>query len=421
MQPPLHVTSYPPPLKATVAVLGALSAAAALFCLATLALFRTHHRVKYTQPPVLFLIFSGYLVLSVKIMASVSTINARYCVADKWVGHVGFACAFIPLVVKLWRLDKIVNGKTLKKVKITDTDALKLCLWGMLALVILLAIDSAVANGVDPLGFMRSRRALMRNQYTYTYFCGLSHHPASLALTGFIYAFQLAVMAVAMVYLWKTRQLPANVNEVGTITPMVLAVTLLVVVTAALVGIVDFDPHTSSLIVNLSCAAGILLSINYYWAPKCSAIFWDVYKKKVASGDEEAAVAVPIKADAKSLDKAVQKTELLQKLRQHQLPPPKDPFQEGIVTELVNLKGSNLKSIFCQTQISYLQSLLFALSEMSDSSNNSSSKYSESKYSEFVSTNTAEIKTDEDIMAAPLSERDKPNSSFAAEEYVDQA
>jgi len=217
-----------------------------------------------------------------------------------------------------------------------------------------------------------------------------------MVLTALVYVYQCVVLVVAVLYLWKTRRLPAHINECGVIAPMILEVTVIVVVTATVVGVVDLHPHTNTLVVNLAFALGILISLNYYWVPKLSAIFHEQFKK-IAVATDEAEKAVDAKKnwnilkrntkgatggeqhveETKSKEEVLFQKEavLLAKLHQHNLPTPKGNVQKNFVSELVEIRGNNQKCVFIQEQIGYLQTLIMVLSEVSDdSSNNSSSK-----------------------------------------------
>ena len=92
-------------------------------------------------------------------------------------------------------------------------------------------------------------------------------------------------------------------------------------------------------------------------------------------------------------DDQFKKKVLLGKLKQHDLPNPTNTVQESMISALVNIKGTDRKAKFCQDQISYFQTVLMALSEISESSNNSSSK---------------------DSNASLMPKRDKPTSSAAS-------
>lgn len=440
MQAEIHTYAYPPMFQVVVIVVGAVCLFAALFCLGTLFYFREHRLIKFTQPPVLALVFAGYAVIAVRVLAaSTDTLSPGYCVAEKWLGHIGFSAAFVPLIVKLWRLDKIVNGKSLKRVKINDGDALKVCGSAVAPLMLLLVVDTAVAyaeSNSESEGFLRFRRAESGNQYTFSHFCGLAAHPASVVFTAFVYAYQCLTMSVALVFLWRTRQLPANINEVGSISPMVFAVILIVVVTASLVGIMDIHPYLNSLIVNLAFSFGLLTSIYYYWLPKLLAIFIEHLHHRRAAADAAddsdrlsagsgqskwsalrssmtklaTAVAANNEQDVEGNKKSREEKNheerrkgLLEKLKQQSLPIPTNRVQELLIEELVDLRGSNLRAALCQKHIGYIQGIIVALSQSTDdSSNNSSSKPSSTTF-----TTAEQLETS----TAALYSREKPESS----------
>lgn len=170
MRSDYHIYDHPQAFKIIYAVVGAVCLFAAVVSLSTLYYFRTHRLVKYAQPPAVALSFFGYFILSIKILASQARIDHGYCIGDKWLAHIGFAASFLPLIVKLWRLDTIVNSKSLKRIKITDMDAFKVSAMAISGLIILLIVDSCVAYLDSPDGFFLSQRALDHNQFVFTHF-----------------------------------------------------------------------------------------------------------------------------------------------------------------------------------------------------------------------------------------------------------
>lgn len=100
------------------------------------------------------------------------------------------------------------------------------------------------------------------------------------------------------------------------------------------------------------------------------------------------------------IDRKTQKKELfLQRLRQQDLPPPNDAVQESILMELIDLKGNTLKGAFCQKQIGYLQGLILALSQTSDSSNNSTTKHDSSVGETATSSSATRLNNKFDVIS----------------------
>jgi hypothetical protein len=73
----------------------------------------------------LFVIFSIYLGSFKSIITAAWDLTESYCAANYWLGHLSLRIMTLSLSFKLWRVDKLFNNTTLKRVKITETDVIK--------------------------------------------------------------------------------------------------------------------------------------------------------------------------------------------------------------------------------------------------------------------------------------------------------
>lgn len=136
----------PPPIiehfsSSTTSTLMALSIICLVFtlccCFATF-IFRNNKHIKKAQPSLLFSILFGYLLVGILLLVDTFEITNASCDASLWLSHTGFRIVFGSYAMKLWRIDKILNTKGIKKVKITDYDVFETL--GILTLLVLVVI-----------------------------------------------------------------------------------------------------------------------------------------------------------------------------------------------------------------------------------------------------------------------------------------
>ena len=171
----------------------------------------------------------------------------------------------------------------------------------------------------------------------------------------------------------------------------------LIITLGVLLGGLELDPHLSALIVNLAYALLILYSVYTYLKPKVIKILKNKYQIHTVLGNEDGAAMPKVGQGLKGAITAVidkkhsKNTKLLQQLAMQGLPNPRNDSEESILSLMVERKGVELKVIFCQEIISYLQGLVMILSDLSDnsSSKRSSNNQSSIAVSEFGNSGVA--------------------------------
>ena len=117
------VCTYVPSNSSTGAIAYALSAIGMFYCLILL-LFIIFHRktkvVKRSQPIFLYIFMIGTLLMNLIIIIYINSNNNITCLMRPWLFNISSTIMFAPLLLKLYRVDRLFNNPKLKKIKITD-------------------------------------------------------------------------------------------------------------------------------------------------------------------------------------------------------------------------------------------------------------------------------------------------------------
>ena len=82
--------------------------------------FRKSRLLKTIQLKMQFIVMFGGLLGTVRVVTGILPVSDVSCSMDIWFGHLAFWFIFAPMMLKTWRVHKIVNNKTLRRVTITE-------------------------------------------------------------------------------------------------------------------------------------------------------------------------------------------------------------------------------------------------------------------------------------------------------------
>ena len=162
-----------------------------------------HSLVKLAQPKMLYIVLLGALCAGVRVFVATMDITDTTCVIGKWLGHVSFALVFGALLIKTWRLGKVMNSG-MRRVKVTVTDIQRMFAIGFFVFCLILLVDTFMG---------KPRRAYD------SYFDG--HHDVHLikcknenpSTTTVLFVIEGCLMAVAARLCWSTKDVPSAVND----------------------------------------------------------------------------------------------------------------------------------------------------------------------------------------------------------------
>ena len=202
--PPDIYVSLGPGLRGFVAALGALVLLAVLFTLGVVIARRSSKLVKASQPEMVYIIVAGCALGGLRTIMAALDVTDGSCTASFWLGHVSFCTTFCALLLKMWRIHRVVNNKTLKRVKISGQYVAGLTVGAVLSVCAYLAVATGV--GRPHRSFVSST---VSNQTTHEYQCAMDYAQFQTAL--------FVLEAVALLYgarlCWATKDVPDAINE----------------------------------------------------------------------------------------------------------------------------------------------------------------------------------------------------------------
>lgn len=166
--------------------------------------YRRSRLIKASQPSMIYIIHLGCLFGGMRTIVGGMLVNDASCTAAFWTGHLAFGLTFSSLLVKTWRVHRVVNNKSLKRVKITGNTITGITCTVIFCLCCYLLITTVV--GKPHLSYLSSE---FSNQITRNAICSFTYPEFSTAL--------YAVEALSLVYgarlCYVTKNAPDAINE----------------------------------------------------------------------------------------------------------------------------------------------------------------------------------------------------------------
>ena len=205
-------TDQPPPIlielgigsQVVIIFLGVVVMIVSCFFCAFVYVYRKNKLIKTSQPEMLYIVNLGCFMMGVRVIVGASPISDGTCVAGLWLGHVAFWLVFATLCLKSWRIHRIINNKTLVRVKITVHDILKRFAAVMSLVVLYLIVLTVVA---EP--HQSYIKETVSNQATHHITC--SSHITAFELVLYIIEAICVVFGAELSY--ATKDVPGALNE----------------------------------------------------------------------------------------------------------------------------------------------------------------------------------------------------------------
>ena len=103
-------------------------------------------QIRLAQPKLMsFLLLGGTFGL-IKVILSALEISQASCVTQLWFSHIAFRLIFRTLLLKLWRIDKVVNASSFKRVIVSENQVLRYLILDIVLVIIFLLIPITVIS-----------------------------------------------------------------------------------------------------------------------------------------------------------------------------------------------------------------------------------------------------------------------------------
>ena len=175
-------------------------------------------QIRTSQPKVMLALLLGGVLGLVKVLLAAQDVTQTNCITQLWIAHIAFRLFFRTLILKLWRINTVVNAASFKRVIISECTVMKYLMIDIAALIFLLLLPITVISSVDTgmVGYISSTSANQESLYPS---CQLSASMGVRVLSAILYTCDGIYFIMAMHYSVLTRTVPASVNEHSTIAP----------------------------------------------------------------------------------------------------------------------------------------------------------------------------------------------------------
>lgn len=216
--PPVKIEQLPSVVRVTLIVLASFGLVTLAVWATCLCAFWRKKIIRTAQPQIMVFLLIGGVMGLVKVLLSAADVTNETCLSQMWLSHFAFRLIFRTLLLKLWRINGVVNAAKFKRIIIPESTVLWYLLSDLVfmtfALLIPITIISSLKNGM--VGYVSST---MANQVTLHVECQVSLSLDVQILNAILYFSDGLNLIMAVYYTYLTRTVPVNVNETSTVAP----------------------------------------------------------------------------------------------------------------------------------------------------------------------------------------------------------
>lgn len=246
-------------LAAALVAIGVVLCAFVVFSLAVVVYFRASKIMKASQPMMVSIILFGCLLGGLRVITGGLPLSDGTCNAWFWLGHLSFNIVFAAMSAKLWRVDKVVNTKSLKRIKVSEMRVVIITAIATAAVCVYLMISTVV--GWPHLTFHSVTAA---NQTVRDEFCNLTYSQFQTTL----FVLEGAALVYGTFLCYKTKDVPDAINEAKSITSAIVLLVSVCAVTFPVVFLIDLSTQVQQFIQDVAFAIATFGVVYIVYAPK---------------------------------------------------------------------------------------------------------------------------------------------------------
>lgn len=240
--PPLIVVWFPDAVSSFLIAWGILTLLVSLFCVLLTYEYGFTRLIKASQAEMMYMLEFGGLLAGGRILSAALPMSNGSCVANIWLGHLSFWFVFASLSVKTYRVHRIINNTSLKRVKFTPKDTLMMVGTVVFAVTVYLAIETGV--GWPHMSFISTT---LSNQTTNKLECAFRYAQFNTTL----YVLEGVALLLVARLCWAIKDAPDSVNESKFIAMAMAVIILLCALVMPIVYLLDLVPWQQELIASV--------------------------------------------------------------------------------------------------------------------------------------------------------------------------
>ena len=142
--PPTIILTMKTSYKNVLEAVGAILLVTSFVFSATMIFFQNTKLIKAIQIRMQLIVMVGAFLGGIRVVIGSLPASDANCSANVWLGHLAFWFMFCPMMLKTWRVHKIVNNKSFKRVTVTERSIV--AMFSVVILVVILCL--AIIQGV---------------------------------------------------------------------------------------------------------------------------------------------------------------------------------------------------------------------------------------------------------------------------------
>jgi hypothetical protein len=270
--PPPIIIPMSSSIKAFLLAIGAITVVCAVIAFGLVIRFQSEKVIRNGQPLGMLFIAFGCILGGIVVVLNALEPSVPLCAAISWLDSLAFVFVFSTILLKMQRVDRIVNNISLKRIKLTNTGLIQSLSVNVIIISVLCMLSNVLGDQKVIYGSTEDH-----NQVYLKGKCSVE------GITAFSYlnlAYNAGIAVACMVYLWKIRNVPSSVNETDSIVNVFVASIFIIVVAIVLVEAVGLDPIYIRLVVGLTFFLLVQISLQNLFLSKFLELFQDYWKSK---------------------------------------------------------------------------------------------------------------------------------------------
>ena len=159
--------------------------------------------IKLAQPAMLSIVLLGAMLASIRILLASADLTDNICIAGKWLGHLSFVLVFGAMILKTWRVGRVVRSR-IGKLKITNKHVQMMMSAGFLFFCIYLAVDTYVG---------KPHRAFISHFDGHNNIHEIECVNEEPTITVVLFVIEAFMLVAGAKVCWSTKDVPDAVND----------------------------------------------------------------------------------------------------------------------------------------------------------------------------------------------------------------
>eukprot|EP01041_Mallomonas_annulata_P010118 gene10118-21086_t len=229
-----------------------------------LVLYMDDRIMKSAQPNMLLMMLFGGFLGGIRIILATLDLTDTVCIVGKWFGHLAFVFVFGAMIVKTWRMGKVINSG-FAKVKVTQADANRI-FWGFIFCICLYLMFDTI--------FGKPHRAYEESFDGHNTLRLIKCKNVEENFTSALFAIEGLMLAYGAHLCWSTKEVAGAVNDSGLISLSLFVILFVCALTFPIVYL-HITPTPVILMTIMATAFFIAVCgcIIIMFAPKTTLIF----------------------------------------------------------------------------------------------------------------------------------------------------